>query len=662
MDPLTTLSEGHPWPLGATWDPKSEGTNFAVFSANASRIDLCLFDDGGTREVARFSMVAKTQHIWHGFLPHAKPGQIYAYRADGPWQPESGHRFDKTKHLLDPYAREILGDLETGYKAKVVEDDDFDWGNDRPLNTPIGSTILYEAHVKGFSQRNPLIPKALRGTYAGLASQASIEHLQNLGITAISLLPVHFALDEPRLVNLGLSNYWGYNTLGFFCATQKLASTNNPRREFREMVKALHQAGIEVILDVVFNHTAESDTGGPTCSFRGLDNARYYRLPPSDQSAFENYSGCGNTLDIRQSSVLRLVMDSLRYWASEMHVDGFRFDLAPVLGRDDNNFTVDATFFRTVAQDPVLNRVKLIAEPWDIGPGGYQVGNFPSGWLEWNDHFRDAMRGFWLHTGKPSVTRGDFAMRLCGSSDLFRGRTPNESVNYVVSHDGFTLRDVVSFEQRHNLPNGENNRDGHSNNLSINCGVEGNSDDPKVNAKRAALQRVLLAITLLSQGTPMLCAGDELGHSQAGNNNPYCQDNEITWIDWTNADRDLSAFTARVIKLRSALYPFGFFGKHWHEQLLWRQPNGLAIEGDNWHNEAEPALVCVIPSREHRNTTLLLLFNPTSAEQIFELPEGDWRLLLDTANSIASAESISSFQRNFSALPHTFVVLNQSKP
>ena len=619
MEGLTAaplMQTGQPWPMGAHWD--GQGINFAVFSAHAQAMVLCVFDETGTVETARYTLPAHTSDVWHGYLPDARPGLIYGLRAHGPWQPDCGHRFNAAKLLLDPYAREVVGSFEWrdehfgrarnlppdssmpdsrdnaafALKSRVVGDvgsdetiDTFDWEGDRAPRIPLASTVLYEVHVKGFSQRNMQIPQDLRGTYAGLAHEASIAHMKQLGITSVNLLPVHFAVSEERLGKLGLSNYWGYNTLAFFCADPRLASHTqgaSARDEFRAMVKALHRAGIEVLLDVVFNHSAESDETGPTLSFRGLDNASYYRLPTQSRSHFENHSGCGNTLDIRHPRVLQLVMDSLRYWASSMHVDGFRFDLAPVLGRGDHGFSRDGAFFTAVAQDPVLSRVKMIAEPWDIGPGGYQVGGFPRGWLEWNDHFRDAMRSFWVHAGSPANTRGDFALRLCGSSDLYqpRQRAPSESVNYVVSHDGFTLRDLVSYNQRHNQANGEDNLDGHGHNLSFNCGVEGPTDNKEVNRLRARLQRALLATTLLAQGTPMLCAGDELGHSQHGNNNPYCQDNDTTWIDWAAADQDLIAFTARVLTLRQQTLPFG---NHWYSgltdplglhDLAWLQPDG----------------------------------------------------------------------------------------
>jgi len=686
------MQTGQPWPMGAHWDGK--GINFAVFSAHAQAMVLCVFDGTGTTETARYTLPAHTSDVWHGYLPDAQPGLVYGLRAQGPWRPDRGHRFNAAKLLLDPYAREVVGSFEWrdehfggdrklllhpdnqdnaafALKARVVSDatdDTFDWEGDRAPRIPLANTVLYEVHVKGFSQHNANIPQDLRGTYAGLAHEASIAHMKQLGITSVSLLPVHFAMSEERLGKLGLSNYWGYNTLGFFCADPRLAShtqDTSARDEFRAMVKALHRAGIEVLLDVVFNHTAESDETGPTLSFRGLDNASYYRLPAESRSHYENHSGCGNTLDIRQPRVLQLVMDSLRYWANDMHVDGFRFDLAPVLGRGDQGFSRDGAFFTAVAQDPVLSRVKMIAEPWDIGPGGYQVGGFPRGWLEWNDHFRDAMRSFWVHAGSPTNTRGDFALRLCGSSDLYqpRQRAPSESVNYVVSHDGFTLRDLVSYNQRHNQANGENNRDGHGHNLSFNCGVEGPTKDKEVNRLRGRLQRALLATTLLAQGTPMLCAGDELGHSQRGNNNPYCQDNDTTWIDWAAADHDLVAFTSRVLTLRQQTMPFG---NHWYSgltdplglhDLAWLQADGSPLQGDAWRDPASHAMGCLIGKPGGAKAPLLLLINPEHADHTFMLPAGVWQALLDTSHPRGVARWHGQGEVPYTVQAHSLVLL-----
>ena len=657
------LLPGRPWPLGASWD--GQGVNFAVFSAHAQAMALCLFDDAGKLETSRLMLPAHTNDVWHGYLPCAAPGLIYGLRAHGLWRPDRGHLFNPHKLLLDPYAREVVGDFKwrdehfgadrqhplhmdardnaaMAYKARVVHES-FDWEGDQPPCVPLQDTVLYELHVKGFSKLNPQVPEALRGSYAGLAHPASVAHLQRLGVTSVSLLPVHHALDEERLAGLGLHNYWGYNTLAFFAPSPRLACGKdgvNARDEFRSMVKTLHSHGIEVLLDVVFNHTAESGADGPTLSFRGLDNASYYRHPLDASGAFENHSGCGNTLDIRQPRVLQLVMDSLRYWVGDMHVDGFRFDLAPVLGRGDHGFEPHGAFFTAVAQDPVLSTVKMIAEPWDIGPGGYQIGNFPCGWLEWNDHFRDVMRGFWLQDNNAACSRGDFALRLCASSDLYqrRNRAPSVSVNYVVSHDGFTLRDLVSYQERRNEANGEDNRDGHGHNLSRNCGVEGATDDPLVNALRGKLQRALLATTLLAQGTPMLCAGDELGHSQQGNNNPYCQDNAITWIDWTQADENLLDFTAWVLSLRRQLLPFG---NHWYSglsdtlglhDLTWLHSSGEVLQGQAWHDNSERVLGCLIGQPGRARAPLLLLANPDATDHDFMLPAGVWQAVLDTAH------------------------------
>jgi len=682
------LQSGHPWPLGAHWDGK--GINFAVFSAHAHRMELCLFDETGEHEVARHALPSHTSDVWHGYLPDARPGLVYGLRAYGPWRPDRGHRFNASKLLLDPYAREVVGSFEWrdehfggdrklplhpdardnatfALKARVV-DEAYDWEQDYAPRTSLANTVIHEVHIKGFSRLNSHIPPALRGTYAGLAHDASIQHLKLLGVTAVSLLPVHLCLDEERLHKLGLHNYWGYNTLGFFCANPELASVGQgqtARDEFRAMVKALHSAGIEVLLDVVYNHTAESDENGPTLSFRGLDNASYYRLPPDSREHYENHTGCGNTLDIRQPRVLQLVLDSLRYWVSDMHVDGFRFDLAPVLGRGDQGFSRDGAFFTAVAQDPVLSRVKMIAEPWDIGPGGYQVGEFPRGWLEWNDHFRDAMRRFWIHTERPASTRGDFALRLCGSSDLYqpRQRAPAESVNYVVSHDGFTLHDLVSYNNRHNQANGEHNRDGHGHNLSYNCGVEGPTKKPVINALRGRLRRALLATTLLAQGTPMLCAGDELGHTQRGNNNPYCQDNETTWINWAHADADMIAFTARVITLRREALPFA---NHWYSgltdplglhDLAWLQPDGSPLQGLAWQDPSSHVMGCLIGRPGGAKAPLLLLVNPEYSDHPFMLPAGVWQAVLDTSHPRGLATWHGQGEVPFTLSAHSLVVL-----
>ncbi len=679
------IEAGRPWPMGAHFD--GEGVNFAVFSGHAQAIDLCLFDEAGERELARMRLPTHTGDVWHGRLPGAGLGLVYGLRAHGPWRPDHGHRFNPSKLLLDPYAREIVGRFEWrddhldadwrhpthmdtrdnaahALKARVVSDR-FDWADDRAPDTPLADTVLYELHVKGFSHLNPALPEALRGTYAGLAHEASVAHLRRLGVTAVSLLPVHQHVDEERLARAGLVNYWGYNTIGFFSPEPGLAASvtgQAVRDEFRAMVKRLHAAGIEVILDVVFNHTAESGEHGPTMSFRGLDNANYYRLQPAARSHYENYSGCGNTLDIRHPRVLQLVMDCLRYWVNEMHVDGFRFDLAPVLGRGNHGFDRGGTFFAAVAQDPVLSHVKLIAEPWDLGHGGYQVGGFPRGWLEWNDKFRDTMRAFWLDS--PS-TRGDWAQRLCASADVYEahGRAPADSVNYVVSHDGFTLRDLVSYRDRHNQANGENNRDGHRHNLSVNCGVEGPSGDANVNTLRSRLQRALLASALLAQGTPMLWAGDELGHSQRGNNNAYCQDNETTWIDWSRADADLFEFTVRVLALRRQAMPFanrwysGLTDRLGLHDLAWLQPDGSPLQGDAWRDAGRRALGCLIGRPGRAKAPLLLLVNGDAVERSFLLPAGVWQAWLDTSDARGRATWHGQGEVPFPLAAHSLVLL-----
>ena len=660
MDRLSHgLQAGRAWPMGAHWDGR--GVNFAVFSAHASAVELCLFDADGHTELCRQPLPARTGDVWHGYLPGAAPGLVYGLRAHGPWRPERGQRFNPHKLLLDPWAREIVGHFDwrdphfgadaehaqhmdmrdnarSALKARVVDETPgrFDWQGDTRLLTPIEDTVLYELHVRAFTKRLRGVPEAQRGTYAGLASDAAIAHLQRLGVTALCLLPVHQHLDERPLVERGLVNHWGYNTVGFFCPEPRYAAGANARDEFRAMVRRLHAAGLEVILDVVYNHTAETDARGPTIAWRGLDNASWYRLPSEHRAGYENFTGTGNTLDLSHPHTLQMVMDSLRFWVQQMHVDGFRFDLAPVLGRARHGFERDGAFFKALAQDPVLAGVKLIAEPWDIGPGGYQLGNFPAGWLEWNDKFRDTVRAFWLGG---DCTRGEFALRLAGSSDLYQAqrRLPADSVNYVVSHDGFTLADLVSYDMRHNEANGEGNRDGHAHNLSWNCGWEGPTDDPQVLALRARLKRSLLATVLLAQGTPMLAAGDELGHTQRGNNNPYCQDNEITWIDWSAADEALIDFTARVVALRRRSLPLanrwytGVADAHGRHDLAWMRRTGEAPTADEWNNRTSRVLGAYIGAPGRAGAPLLLLVNARDLDLDFELPPGDWVAELDTA-------------------------------
>jgi glycogen operon protein len=668
MPPPPVLGVGRAFPMGARVD--FGGINFSVFSEHATAIELCLFDADGRTEHARLPLPARSGDVWHGHLPGAQAGLLYGFRAHGPWMPQHGHRFNPHKLLLDPWAREIVGrfdwsdphfahdarhpsqmDVEdnaaTALKARVV-DDHFDWGDDQPPATPWRHTVLYELHVRGFTMLHPGVPEDRRGTYAGLASPAAIAHLKRLGISAVSLLPVHHFIDEQRLVTLGLRNHWGYNTLGYFCPEPRYAvdvDGQATRDEFRAMVKELHQAGIEVILDVVFNHTAETDQFGPSLSWRGLDNAHWYRLPPHQREAYVNDTGCGNTLNLSHPRVLQMVMDSLRYWVQDMHVDGFRFDLATVLGRDEHGFERTAAFFACVAQDAVLSGIKLIAEPWDIGPGGYRLGEFPAGWAEWNDRFRNHMRDAWLiGTG----SRGQFARRLCASADVFDShlRAPWATVNYVVSHDGFTLLDLLSYDHRHNEANGEHNRDGDAHSRSWNCGAEGATDDRQVLALRQRLQRALLATVLLAQGTPMLAAGDELGHSQGGNNNPYCQDNSTTWIDWSIADEALIDFTAEVIGLRQRLAPMGHLwlsGKRDEvgaSDVSWWHPEGREMNETDWHDSVAGGLGALLQGRKD-GTALLLLANPSALELPFQLPAGEWRVLLDSSAS-APAQTLQS--------------------
>ncbi|MBK9134086.1 MAG: glycogen debranching protein GlgX [Betaproteobacteria bacterium] len=656
--PRLRLECGRPWPLGATVD--ADGVNFAVFSAHASRVELSLFDEAGEQELARLPLPARSGDVWHGHLPRVGAGLVYGLRADGPWRPEQGHRFNPHKLLLDPWAREIVvpaggfdwrrphggadhrhplarderDNARWAHKARVVADEPaLAWQRPQHASTDL---VLYEMHVRSFTRLMPGVPEAARGTYAGLASDAAIAHLKRLGITAVSLLPVQHKLDEMRLAAMGLVNHWGYNTLGYFAPEPRYASSANPREEFRAMVRCLHAAGIEVVIDVVFNHTAEGDETGPTLAWRGLDNASWYRLPPAHRAGYENWSGCGNTLDVQHPRVLQFVLDSLRHWVQQMGVDGFRFDLAPVLGREEGAFERRASFFKAVAQDPVLQGARLIAEPWDLGPGGYQLGQFPDGWCEWNDRFRDTARAFWLGG---DCTRGELALRLAGSADLFqpRQRSPLESVNYVVSHDGFTLADLVAYDLRHNEANGENNRDGHAHNLSWNCGFEGPTTDPEVQGRRARLQRALLAVTLLAQGTPMLAAGAETGHTQHGNNNAYCQDNAISWLDWARADDDLIEYVAHLVALRRRWLPLaprwysGLVDARGRHDLAWLRRTGEALTIEHWNNRTSRILGAHIgaPGRGG-GAALLLLLNGRDLDADFVLPAGRWVAELDS--------------------------------
>ena len=612
------------YPLGAHC--VEGGVNFALAAPHAEAVELCLFDAAGSHETARLTMRGVDAGVWHEFVPDLFAGQVYGYRVHG-----QGDHYNPDLVVLDPYAREIVGDYrgQSGSMRARVTDEHFDWGDDKAPRTPAAATVLYETHVKSFTRQLTGVPAELRGTYAGMSEPAALDHLAALGVTAVSLLPLHQRADEPRLLQLGLSNHWGYSTIGFFAAEPRYWSGRagtTPALELRQMVKSLHQRSIEVILDVVYNHTAELDQAGPTLSMRAIDNALYYHLQPD--GSYENWTGCGNTLNLSEPRVLQLVMDSLRYWVVEFHVDGFRFDLAPVLGRGSDGFSKRAAFFAALAQDPVLARVKLIAEPWDIGPGGYQLGQFPAGWMEWNDRYRDTVRGFWLGD---EVTLGQLAERLAGSSDIFDNaeqggaRTPSASVNFICAHDGFTLRDLVSYNERHNEANGEGNRDGHGHNLSWNCGVEGATGDAAILDLRATLQRALLATLMLSNGTPMLLAGDELGHTQGGNNNAYCQDNAGSWIDWAGADTALAAYVARLIALRMA-HP-ALRRNDWATPIEWFGTDGAAPQ---WSDPAQRAIGM-------RMEDCLILINASADTARFALPAGDWLVQLDSAMPAAPA-------------------------
>ena len=664
-----TLAAGRPHPLGAHCvGPRGAGgVNFAVWAPDAERVELCLFDDSGRCELQRLELPRCTDGVWHGLLAGAGPGLVYGLRAHGPWAPQRGHRFNPAKVLLDPWAREVVGryegelDLHLGHdpadparpdprdnaavalKARVAPA--LATRRHRRPSVPADRTVLYEAHVKALTMRHPDVPKALRGSYAALAHPALIAHLHALGVTTLSLLPLHFRADEAALQRAGLSNHWGYSPIAWLAPETRYWSGRrgtSPASELRAAVARLHAGGIEVVLDVVFNHTAETDAAGPTLSLRGLANARAYHLDPTDPARYRNWSGCGNCVDLGEPRMIELAIGALRHWAEEYGVDGFRFDLAPMLARrPDGSFDRRAGFFAALQADPLLSSLKLIAEPWDPGPEGYQLGRFPPGWAEWNDQFRDNMRGWWL---RGAADRAVFAHRFAASSTQFhyQRRAPVASINFISAHDGFTLRDLVSYDRRHNEANGEGNHDGHHHNCSWNAGVEGPSDDPEVRALRARLQRALLATLLCSQGTPMLLAGDELGHSQGGNNNAYCQDNEITWLDWAAADTALTAFVARLLTLRQAhaalrqaQWLTGPQDDPEGHTVAWLHPQGHALDFDDWHDRDSRAIAIWLRARHEpatpRQPPLLLLINPHGAPQAFVLPYGDWQPLFDSA-------------------------------
>ncbi len=679
---------GKPYPLGATWD--GSGVNFALFSEHATAVELCFFEgEDGHRQVALIPLRERTDQVWHIYLPQVRPGQLYGYRVHGPYEPKVGHRFNPAKLLLDPYARAITGDIRWsdaafGYTLGhpdadlsrderdsagdmpkcVVVDTAFSWGDDRPPQIPWHKTLIYELHIKGMTALHPDVPQAQRGTYSGLISPQIIEHLHALGITAVELMPVHQFVADRHLVERGLTNYWGYNSIGFFAPEARYASTGmlgQQVAEFKTMVKTLHLEGIEVILDVVYNHTAEGNHLGPTLSFRGIDNAAYYRLVADDPRYYMDYTGTGNTLNVRHPRVLQLIMDSLRYWVLEMHVDGFRFDLASTLARELHEVDRLGAFFDIIHQDPVLSQVKLIAEPWDLGEGGYQVGNFPVGWAEWNGKYRDTVRRYWK--GDAGQT-GELAYRLTGSSDLYEssGRRPYASVNFVTAHDGFTLHDLVSYNEKHNDANGEENRDGVNDNLSWNCGAEGPSDDPAIVALRARQQRNFLATLFVSQGVPMLLMGDELGRTQHGNNNTYCQDNELSWVDWNldQPQQELLEYTRLAIQVfqqHPTLHRRSFFqGRPIRgsevKDLTWFRPDGQEMHEEDWTNPETRALglrlageaIDEVDERGNRivDDTLLILLTAHHEPVPFVLPthppEQRWELVLDTREATGTRD------------------------
>jgi len=687
--PLTGIVwPGRPYPLGAHADAR--GVNFAVWSQFATAVDLCLFDPNTLTETSRIRLPETTSHVFHGYVPGLSPGVLYGFRAHGPWEPEKGLRFNPTKLLVDPYARAIAGrmdhkkpvtghvqtvdgprsdlvrdlrDSAAGVPKAVVVDDAFDWGDDRPPNVPFGDSVIYEVHVKGFTARHPGVDPRLRGTFAGLASDAALEHLMKLGITAVELLPIHQTVDDAFLTDKGLSNYWGYQTLGFFAPDHRFSSSGDRGgqvRELKEMVKRLHAVGIEVILDVVYNHTCEGNHLGPTLSFRGLDNLSYYWLQ-EQKRFYADFTGTGNTLDARHPQVLKLIADSLRYWVTECHIDGFRFDLASTLGRTSRGFSQRAPFFDIVHQDPILSRVKLIAEPWDVGEGGYQVGGFPAGWSEWNGKYRDNIRRFWA--GYEPHLR-ELGFRVTGSSDLYQptGRRPYASVNFITSHDGFTIRDLVSYEKKHNEANGENNRDGDSHNNAWNCGAEGDTKDPAIRATRDKQVRNLLTTLFLSQGVPMLLGGDELGRTQRGNNNAYCQDNDISWFDWDFDDerRALVEFTRKLIRIRRehpVLRRRRFFqGVHVRgsefKDLAWFRADGEEMSRQDWDAEGRVVAFLLggdaIPGVDHtgrpiEGDSLLVLLNGDRTPRTFRLPAvewgADWEPLIDSSKTQSGGDS-----------------------
>ncbi|WP_297479321.1 glycogen debranching protein GlgX [Ferrovum sp.] len=705
--PISAVWPGRPYPRGAHWD--GEGVNFAIFSVHAEKVELCLFDPKGKSEIQRIELKERSDFVWHCYLPELRPGALYGFRVHGPYRPQDGHRFNPHKLLIEPYAKDIVGtpiwnDAHFGYsigskqedlsfsrrdnasfmpKCRVV-DQTFNWGNDQSPDIQWQDMVIYELHVKGFTMQHPGIPDRFRGTYAGLSMGPPIEHLKRLGVTTVELMPVHTFFDDRHLVERGMRNYWGYNSIGFLAPDSRYSASGDIG-EFKTMVKMLHKAGIEVILDVVYNHTVEGSQLGPTLSFRGIDNISYYRLVADDPRYYMDYTGCGNTLDMQQSCVLQLIMDSLRYWVLEMHVDGFRFDLASALARELHEVNQLGTFFDTIRQDPVLSTIKLIAEPWDLGEGGYQVGNFPMGWAEWNDKYRDSIRSYWKGDGG---LLGELAQRLTGSSDLYErsGRKPHASINFISAHDGFTLHDLVTYDTKHNEANQEDNHDGNDNNHSWNCGIEGETDNPEINILRARQKRNLIATLLFSQGVPMLVAGDEMGRTQQGNNNAYCQDNAINWLSWElkPQDQELLEFTRSMISLRLK-HPllrrrYFFQGRSIRggdvKDILWLKPDGTEMSDDDWNQPFSRCLGLhligdsLFETDKHGqrliDDNLLLLINAYHEDIVFTLPEFDehscWEALLDTFDGTGTPE-ISHYQvgQNYSVHGRSLVLLKQGK-
>jgi isoamylase len=700
------IRPGTAYPLGATWD--GEAVNFALFAEHATGVELCLFDGPeDATESARIRLRERDDFVWHVCLPDVRPGQLYGYRVEGPYAPHEGHRFNRAKLLIDPYARAISGtirwsdalfgytpgdpaaDLSTnpadsagGIPKSVVVEPAFSWGDDRPPRVPWNRTVVYECHVRGLTKLHPDVPERLRGTYLGLATEPILDHLRALGVTAVELMPVHHYVADRHLRERGLTNYWGYNTIGFFAPDVRYATGVRGEQvsEFKTMVKRLHAAGIEVILDVVYNHTAEGNHLGPTLAMRGVDNAAYYRLVPDDPRYYMDFTGCGNSLNMLHPRTIQLIMDSLRYWVLDMHVDGFRFDLAPVLARELYEVNRLGTFFDIIHQDPVLSRVKLIAEPWDVGPGGYQVGNFPVGWAEWNDRYRDTVRRFWR--GDPGQV-GELATRLSGSSDIFASsaRQPYSSINFVASHDGFTLHDLVSYERKHNEANGEDNRDGTDENLSRNWGQEGPTESVPIVRNRERIKRNFLATLACSQGVPMLCGGDEMGRTQRGNNNAYCQDNEISWVDWALDERrrELLAFTRKVFAIRAA-NP-ALHRRRWFrgdaapgiKDVTWLRPDGNEMTDEDWRDGGSHVLGMLLAGaatdqqdergRPVRGDTVLLLVNGGVRSRYFALPRlegaGQWFEEINTAR-VDGARALKAAGLNLVA--HSLVLLRRGAP